>query len=134
MAGGLTTERLQSIYTKYNSYVPRLALILEVMKWGEHTSKSQYINSDSIFGAIALIEYFRKQVNRIIATIADNTNRGGHNQIDWNYIMKQGEVLSTGAIVEKLQNQFNICERTAKSYLKSDALKRIDHGEYCRMK
>lgn len=87
-----------------------------------------------MFGAIALIEYFRKQVNRIIATITDNTNRGGHNQIDWNYIMKQGEVLSTGAIVEKLQNQFNICERTDRSYLKSDALKRIDHGEYCRMK
>ncbi|MCK4554746.1 hypothetical protein KAU19_07385 [Candidatus Parcubacteria bacterium] len=48
--------------------------------------------------------------------------------------MKQGEILSTGAVVERLQNKFNVCERTAKNYLKSDALNRVDHGEYCRMK
>ena len=128
-----TSERIQSIYTKYNSYVPRLALILEVMKWGEHPSNLTHISSDSMFGAIELIKYFREQVNRIIATIKDNANRRANDQFDWGYIMKPGEVLSTGVIVKRLQNKFNVCERTAKSYLKSDALKRIDHGEYCRI-
>lgn len=52
-------DKIDSLYGKLADYVPRIALILELMSWACNLSDKQNISDKSLQNAIRLIEYFR---------------------------------------------------------------------------
>ena len=66
-------EQLASIYSKFDIYLIRLVLILELMYWATDGSTTNTISDKTAKAAIALVEYFRKTAEKVNQIIS-NTN------------------------------------------------------------
>jgi hypothetical protein len=63
-------SKVQEYSAKLISYVPRLALIMQVLSWATVEKRSlDHIDSDSIKGAIKLVEYYKNCYSRIISEV-----------------------------------------------------------------
>ncbi|KKC51253.1 DUF3987 domain-containing protein [Porphyromonas gulae] len=54
------SDTLQSIYCKLEIYIIRFALIIQLMRWVCGESGREMIDTTSVTGAVALVEYFRR--------------------------------------------------------------------------
>lgn len=61
----LRDEDISGIYSKMEIYVPRLALVLQMLSWACGEAGCEEINYESTIGAIKLAEYFKKTAENV---------------------------------------------------------------------
>lgn len=66
-------DALASIYVKLEIYLPRIALILQMLRWACREDGKEVIEEAAIKGAIAIVEYFRRTACKVHATIANHS-------------------------------------------------------------
>ncbi|MFN8353202.1 MAG: DUF3987 domain-containing protein [Spirosomataceae bacterium] len=126
-------ETLAGIYSKFDIHICRFALILQVLRWACDEDNKSQIGKEAIEGAIKLVEYFRRNAEKVHYLI--NTN----NPLDKLPRNKQ-------KLYDKLPEQFTTnvgltiaidCgfkERNFKEFLNDRTLfERITHGEYIKL-
>lgn len=67
----LFPEELEGAWTKFLTYAPRLALILEQLQWafyGKPSNTPGKVGVEAVEGAAALIDYFKVQFRRFLVT------------------------------------------------------------------
>lgn len=128
-------DSLKSVYSKFESYIHRFALIIQLSKYGCDELSIQNINSDTAESAIKLVEYFKQnaeRVNEIIHT-KDEVNYPLNKQ---NLLKALPDKFATGEgiiIAEKNGMQ----ERTFKEFLSKNIdvlFINTNHGEYEKIK
>jgi hypothetical protein len=124
------SDAIAGIYSKMDMYFPRLALILEILKWACDWNDTNEISVEATQGAAELIEYFKGmavKVNNIVS---------GNNPIDKLPIDKQRlyEALPgnfTTAEGMQIADSLGMIERTFKRFLNDRELfKQLKYGEY----
>ena len=116
------------IATKMDRYCGRLALGLEVMKYGCKESKLEEISEDSLRGAIALCYYFlacgtkahRNFYTSPVETLP-SVQKSIYEALPLNF--------ETGDGI-RIADSYGMGERTFKRWLNSSLFKKIDHGYY----
>ncbi|MDO5443931.1 MAG: DUF3987 domain-containing protein, partial [Bacteroidia bacterium] len=116
------------IATKMDRYCGRLALGLEVMKYGCKESKLDEISEDSMRGAIALCYYFlacgtkahRNFYTSPVETLP-SVQKSIYEALPLNF--------ETGDGI-RIADSYGMGERTFKRWLNSSLFKKIDHGYY----
>ncbi len=72
------SDNIKSIYSKFDIYISRFALILQIIKWSCNEEDYKIISLDTIEKAIKLTEYFRQtalKFNKIISSKSDNLDK-----------------------------------------------------------
>jgi hypothetical protein len=67
------SDSLKALYSKLEIYVPRIALILQMMYWSLEGDTRSTISSKSLRGAIKLAEYYRAAGERVRKSIGIST-------------------------------------------------------------
>jgi hypothetical protein len=124
-------EHLSGIYSKLETYVIRLALILQILYWSCGEKSKENIGVKAMNGAIQLIEYFGKSALKVHSHIFDTDPLSGlpvakqklYNALpDGEFSTEEG--VKTAAII-------GMPERTFKRFIKEKNLFRcISHGRY----
>jgi hypothetical protein len=65
------SDFISGMYSKFEIYAIRLSLILQMLKWASDNGNKETIEADSLHGAIALVEYFRKNAEKVDAIISN---------------------------------------------------------------
>lgn len=69
------TEAFDSHLLKLNGIVPRLALVLQVLRWATGESHVNFVDEVSIQGALRLIDYYNRTYSRLKAIALSNETR-----------------------------------------------------------
>jgi len=123
-------EAVGGIYSKLEMYAVRLALILEMIRYGCNESEKQAIGIDAINGAIKLIEYFKNSAIKV-NTIISNTSPLEKYTVDkQNLYIALPETFTTEKGLQTAES-LGVAERTYKRFLNEKELfKRKRRGEY----
>jgi len=98
---------------KLISYVPRLALILQTLSWAIGEKKSlDYIDSDSIKGAIKLVEYYKNCYSRIINEVKTK-NKDGYTKEEVAKMLNDN-----GITIRQIAEYFNVGKSTIGDWIK----------------
>ncbi len=122
---------VESRKMKLNGNVARLALILQVLKWATGEGHKQYVDLDSVKGAVRLIDYFEDCYYRSQQALV--MNEIDNNKYAWLSTLPD-EFTTAEAL--KAGDEFNISERTIKGVLaklskgNSGKLIWLKHGKY----
>jgi hypothetical protein len=97
---------------KLISYVPRLALILQVLSWtAEGKRTNDQIDTDSIIGAIKLVEYYKNCYSRIINEVKTK-KKEAYTKEEVAFKMKEA-----GLTYKQIGESFNIGITTASDWV-----------------
>jgi hypothetical protein len=97
---------------KLISYVPRLALILQVLSWAaEGKRTNDQIDADSIIGAIKLVEYYKNCYSRIINEVKTK-KKEAYTKEEVAFKMKEA-----GLTYKQIGESFNIGITTASDWV-----------------
>jgi hypothetical protein len=126
-------DKIDSLYGKLADYVPRFALILEVMAWTCELSEMKEISLTSIEGAIQLIEYFRVNAQIIQNLLKDDNQKyfSESREAFFNALPSQ----FTTAQAVKLGKEYgfkedNLRTRVLPAFVLKKFIKRVDKGVY----
>lgn len=126
-------EALRGIYSKFDMYAVRLALILEMMRYACNESDKQAVSVEAIQGAIKLVEYFRnsaEKVNSILSKNASPLDKLPADRRNLYEALPDTFTTETGLQIAESEN-FKVSERTFKYFLTNRELfNRIKQGEY----
>lgn len=123
-------ERIGGIYAKLEIYVNRFALILQMLRWVYHESDKKTIEVQSVEGAIALTEYFRDSVNKVVDIYGCDSEK--LSDIQKQLVAALPETFSTAEGIATAA-RFGVNERSFKRFLKLDTLfRRERHGVYTK--
>ncbi len=123
-------DELSGPISKMDRYAPRLALILEMLKWACGESEKVDVGEEAVSGALSLVEYFKKsaeKVNDIISSInpvdqLPELNRKLYEELPECFTTKEGLVVAS---------KFPVPERSFKRFLDHGMLfTRLKHGHY----
>jgi hypothetical protein len=124
------SEALAGIFSKFDMYVARLALILQMMRWACNEGNKETISTEAVTGAIQLIEYFRLSAIRVYSILASNNPLGKLPTDKQNLYNTLPGTFTTGLGLE-LAEKIGIPERTYKRFLNdTDFFTRTTRGEY----
>jgi hypothetical protein len=71
LCNSMASEDLGGVYSKFDIYISRLSLLLELLKYGCGESDLKEISVDSVKGAIKLINYFRISAEKVHDLLMD---------------------------------------------------------------
>ncbi len=126
-------ESIKGIYSKFEIYVVRLALILEMIRFACDESDKKSVSIEAMLGAIKLVEYFKNSAIKVNSIISN------HNPLDKFPANKRKiyealpDTFSTqeGLIIASANN---LSERSFKEFLKEKELfNKIRHGQYDKL-
>jgi hypothetical protein len=123
-------DTLNSIYSKLEMHIVRLALILELMRYACNESDKQAISVESIQGAIKLVEYFKKSAVKVNSIISNANPLDKLTSSQQALYSKLPNTFTTETGL-KVSEKLGVAERTFKRFLNEDELFiRIKRGEY----
>lgn len=123
-------DLLAGIYAKMEVYAARLALCLELLFYACNESNKQKITTESVKGAISLVEYFVKsalKVHTILASISpleklDDFKKKIYSVLPANFTRAEGT---------KIAKEAEMSERTFHRFIEDRALfKHLNRGQY----
>ena len=127
-------NEVESRSMKLNGNAARLALILQAMRWTVGESRLDYIDLESVKGAIRLIDYFEDSYQRVKASLpAESFNKSGD---DWLTLVSE---TFTSAEAEAAGMRLGLSRRTVYSSLKRlsesshPTIKREKQGVYSKI-
>lgn len=129
-SNGAEHEAISGIYSKLEMYAIRLALILEMLRYACGEGNRQAVGTESVTGALKLIEYFKNSAVKVYSIISDAS------PIDMQPHDKQAlyEALPAKFKTEegwRIAESRGIAERTFKRFLQDrDLFKHVKWGEY----
>ena len=71
LCNSMASEDLGGVYSKFDIYISRLSLLLELLKYGCGESELKEISVHSVEGAIKLIQYFRISAEKVQDLLMD---------------------------------------------------------------
>lgn len=126
----IENEAISGILSKLEMYVPRFALILQIMRWSCNKGGKEEIGLKAMQGALVLVEYFKNSAIKVSSIISNKT------PVDSLPLNKQilykalPPTFKTGNAV-KIAHKFRIPERTFKNFLsKTLFFECIKRGHY----
>lgn len=126
-------DKIDSLYGKLADYVPRFALILEVMAWSCELSEMKEISLTSIKGAIQLIEYFRINA-QIIQNLLKEDNQKYFSENRESFFNALPSSFTTAEAVEIGKKygfkKDNLRTRVLPAFVLKRFIKRLDKGVY----
>jgi hypothetical protein len=129
-SNGAEHEAISGIYSKLEMYAIRLALILEMLRYACGEGNRQAIGTESVTGALKLIEYFKNSAVKVYSIISDAS------PIDMQPQDKQAlyEALPARFTTEeglRIAESKGVAERTFKRFIHDKGLfKHVKWGEY----
>jgi hypothetical protein len=124
-------EAIAGIYSKFEMYAARLALILELLNFACEIDDLSQISATSVQGALQLVEYFKKNAVKVHQAICNNNHpllryplpkQNLYNQLPTTFTTEDGLHLAL---------KLGIGERAFFRLLRDRELfKHINHGEY----
>ena len=123
------TETLSGIYSKFDMYVCRLALILQMLRWACNEGNKEAISIEAVEGAIKLIEYFRISAEQVHNILTSNPlDRLPVDKLSlYNALPK---AFTTGS-AQKIAIDFQMEERKVRRFLNEpEYFLKIKHGYY----
>ena len=125
-------ERVGGIYAKLEIYVNRFALILQMLRWVYREGDKRAIDINSVEGAIALTEYFRDSVNKVVDYIY-GCDSEKLSDVQKQLVAALPEIFTTAEGVV-IATKLGVNERSFKRFIKQDALfRRERHGVYTKI-
>ncbi|RZK26586.1 MAG: DUF3987 domain-containing protein [Flavobacterium sp.] len=123
-------ESLSGNYAKFNQHTARFALILQLLSYACGESDNNFINTNSVRGAIELTEFFRLNASKVHSIIS-NSNPLEHLPLDKQNLYKQLPDTFTTEEGVKIAESINIPERTFKRFLESKLFfDKVARGKY----
>ncbi len=125
-------ERVGGIYSKLEIYVSRFALVLQLIRWAFAEGSKTAIDTESVEGAISIVEYFRANVIRVVDYLygCESDKLSEAQQALLNALPETFTTAEGVAIAAR----FKVNERTFKRFIKSDYLfRRERHGVYTKI-
>lgn len=123
-------ERLASIYSKFEIYIIRLVLILELMYWATGENTTNTISDKTANAAIALVEYFRKTAEKVNQIIS-NTSPVELLPLDKKQLYKSLPKQFTTEAGLSIANENEFHPRKFERLITDETLfEKIKHGEY----
>ena len=126
------SETIGGIYSKLEMYVPRLALILQMMFWTCDEGNIKAISIEALKGALQLIEYFKRSSVKVYSIIS-NTSLLERLPVDKQNLYKALPATFTTEIGLRIAANLEvpIPERTFKRFLnENDLFNKLSRGEY----
>jgi hypothetical protein len=124
------SEALAGIFSKMDMYVCRLALILQLIRWACNEGNKEEISTESVKGAIQLIEYFRLSAIRVYSILTSN-NPLDKLPADKKALYNALPDYFTTNMGLQIADKLEIPQRTFKYFLNNaDLFNNIKRGEY----
>ena len=134
LANNTANENLSGVYSKLETYVIRLALILEMADYACNIEiPVNNIGVDSVNGAIKLIEYFRRTAEKVNAII-NNENIESKLSLDKIDLLKSLPDNFTTNEAINIGNDIQMNEKFVKRFISDTSLfTRTSHGNYSKL-
>ena len=127
------SEAINGIYSKMEMYAPRLALILEMMRFACNKSDKQAVSIESVQGAIRLVEYFKNsavKVNSIISSAPSPMDKFTVNKLSFLGALPDLDEFTT-AQANEIGKKFGMDEKAVQRFLgQSNVFDKMAHGKY----
>ena len=129
------SEAINGIYSKMEMYAPRLALILEMIRFACNEGDKGAVSIESIQGAIKLVEYFKNsavKVNWIISKAPGPVEKFPVKQQTFYGALPEVDEFTT-AQANEIGKSFNMDEKAVQRFLAQvTVFTKMAHGKYCK--
>ncbi len=123
-------ESVSGIYSKFDIYALRLALILEMLRWSCNEGEKKFISVEAIRGSLKLVEYFKNMAVKVNSIISSDSPLDRLTSDKQKIYDELPNTFTTGLGVD-IAKVLGMPEKTFKTFLnQKDLFKRIKHGEY----
>ncbi len=114
---------------KYNTHVVRLALLLQVLHYTGREGHLQYVDAQSVKGAIRMNDYFEDSLQRIHEFVVNDICDEPAKEL----LSLLGETFGTAEAIEA-GRQMKVSERSVMNYLKelikNHLVRKVRQGQY----
>ncbi|GAA4824754.1 DUF3987 domain-containing protein [Algivirga pacifica] len=128
-------ESVISIYEKLNGYIPRLALLFQILEDTLEGKRTFQVHLGALESAVKLMEYFKKTAHMVLDTLSSNTGLSGSHLEYYSALPKEFSTSQAIEIGKELQySPSNIKQRLLKKFVKMGLLDNSTHGRYRKLK
>ena len=124
---------VESRKMKLNSNAGRIALILQLLKWASGEGHMEYVDQESVSGAIALIDYYEETYDRIKTLTQDNPQDGSSSwilRLNDEFTTRDAELAAMQAGLSR-RSVYNALDRMSNG--PNPILVKIGHGQYAKI-
>lgn len=123
-------DEVKGIHSKMEIYISRFALILELLKYACGKSTKLMVDSDSVEGAIALVQYFKQSALQVLAITSNSDPLLKYPENKRKFYKNLPDLFQTFEAV-RIGEWFDFKERVVKRFLSDKELfNRVTRGEY----
>lgn len=126
------SDYIKGLCGKLDTYIVRLSLVLQIMKWATCGIDDSIIDVDSVEGAVKLVEYFRAMDDRAYKVMNHKPVDGLHEKL---FESLDDRFTTADALV--VGQKIGTSERTVKRFLRCGVeqkfLKKGSHGNYSKV-